>query len=233
MNQGLYEGVAAMHSAERQMEAITSNLANLGVKGFKRRGLATNSFDAVLQGRVQRQIGSRATVDHRQGTLVPSDGEYDLALAGRGFFAVETPEGEVYTRNGQFRIDDAGVLQTLEGYPVAWEGARGTVDPTGERVQVDAEGAVFQGETNVGQLRIVGFESLEALRQDRSGFYHATRGSLEVPHEAQVKQGVLEAANVNAVDEMVAMISAQRSFESATRLMQMIDQTYRRLTSMR
>lgn len=233
MSQGLYEGVAAMHAAERRMEAITSNLANLGVHGFKRRSLATNSFDAVLQGAVQRQIGTRTVVDHAQGTLVQSDGAYDLALAGRGFFAVETARGEAYTRNGQFRVDDAGVLQTLEGLPVAWEGARGTIDPTGDHVRVDPEGHVFQGEQPVGQLRVVDFDRPEALRQDRGGYYHAPRGVEQVPHGAAVRQGVLEAANVSAVDEMVAMIGAQRSFESATRLMQMIDQTYRRLTSLR
>ena len=69
--------------------------------------------------------------------------------------------------------------------------------------------------------------------QDRRGYYHAQGRAQEVPHRASVRQGLLETANVNAVDEMVAMISAQRSFEFATRLMQMIDQTYRRLNSLR
>lgn len=222
-----------MRSAERRMEAIASNLANMGVNGFKRRSMATNAFDAVLRGQVQRQIGTRTVVDHSQGTLVQSDGPFDLALTGAGFFAVETRSGEAYTRNGQFRVDDAGVLQTLEGYPVAWEGSRGTIDPTGLPVLIDPEGRVMQGEDQLGQLRIVDFEDASALSQDRSGYYHAHGRALEAPHRAVVRQGLLESANVNAVDEMVAMISAQRSFESATRLMQMIDQTYRRLNSLR
>jgi len=233
MSQGLYEGVAAMRTAERRMDAITSNLANLGVNGFKRRSVATNSFDAVLRGRVERQLGTRTVVDHSQGTLVQSDGEYDLALAGAGFFAVETERGEAYTRNGQFHVDDAGVLQTVEGYPVAWQGTRGTLQPTGAEVQVDPEGNVSQGGQTVGQLRLANFARASDLYQDRSGYYRAPRGAEEIPHEAAVRQGMLESANVNAVDEMVSMISAQRSFESATRLMQMIDQTYRRLTSPR
>lgn len=233
MGQGLYEGVAAMHTAERRMEAIASNLANMGVHGFKRRSLATNGFDVVLRGQVQRQVGTRTVVDHGQGTLVQGDGQFDLALAGTGFFAVETESGEAYTRNGQFRVDDSGVLQTLEGYPVAWQGARGTIDPTGLPVLVDPEGRVAQGEKQLGQLRIADFEDANALSQDRRGFYHAPARAREVPHRGSVRQGLLEAANVNAVDEMVAMISAQRAFEAATRLMQMIDQTYRRLNSSR
>jgi flagellar basal-body rod protein FlgG len=125
------------------------------------------------------------------------------------------------------------VLQTLEGYPVAWQGGRGTIDPTGLSVLVDPEGRVMQGEQELGQLRIVDFEDKSALSQDRRGFYHASARAREVPHRSSVRQGLLEAANVNAVDEMVAMISAQRAFESATRMMQMIDQTYRRLNSLR
>jgi flagellar basal body rod protein FlgG len=233
MSQGLYDGLAAMNSAERRMDAITSNLANLGVNGFKRRSVATNSFDAVLRGRVERQVGTRTVVDHSQGTLVQSDGQFDLGLAGAGFFAAETERGEAYTRNGQFHVDDAGVLQTNEGYPVAWQGGRGTLDPTGAEVLIDPEGHVMQGGQSVGQLRLVNFARPSELYQDRSGYYRAPRGAVEIPHEASVRQGVLESPNVNAIDEMVSMISAQRAFESATRLMQMIDQTYRRLTSPR
>ena len=233
MNQGLYEGVSAMDSAQRRMEAITSNLANLGVNGFKRRSVATNSFDTILQGQVRRQIGTRTVVDHSQGTLVPSDRAYDLALAGEGFFAVETPKGEAYTRNGQFQIDDSGVLQTLEGFPVAWEGGRGSIDPTGPDLVVDPEGYVSQGPEQLGQVKVVNFDDRARLHQDRSGYYFAPEGVERSAHTALVRQGVVEAANVNAVDEMVSMISAQRSFESATRLMQMIDQTYRRLTQLR
>jgi flagellar basal-body rod protein FlgG len=233
VSQGLYESVAAMHSAGRRMEAITSNLANLGVHGFKRRSMATNAFDAVLRGQVQRQLGVRTVVDHSQGSLVQSEGPYDLALSGPGFFAVETRQGEAYTRNGQFRVDDSGVLQTLEGYPVAWRGPRGTLDPTGAEVLIDPEGNVLQGDEAIGQLRITSFERAETLEQDRRGFYHATGAAREVPHGAVVRQGMLEAANANAVDEMVSMINAQRAYESATRLMQMIDQTYRRLNSIR
>ena len=135
----------------------------------------------MLRGQVQRQVGTRTRSTTRQGTLVQSDGQFDLALAGPGFFAVETEGGEAYTRNGQFRIDDSGVLQTLEGYPVAWQGARGTIDPTGLAVLVDPEGRVMQGPDALGQLRIVDFEDAGALSQDRRGFYHAQAARSEVP----------------------------------------------------
>jgi flagellar basal-body rod protein FlgF len=231
VNRGLYSGVAAMNAAERRMDAITANLANLSATGYKRMGSATESFDAVLQGRVQRQVATRTTLDFSQGVLRPTGGTYDLALAGRGFFAVETPSGEAYTRNGQFHIDGAGVLVSFEGYPVAWDGGRGAIDPQAVEPTVDPEGQIWQGERRVGRLKIADFEDRSRLELDRRGYLHAPADLVAKPHEAEVRQGHLERANVSAVDEMVALIAVQRSFEAASRLMTAIDQSYRRLTA--
>jgi len=231
MNKGLYEGVAAMSTAEQRLDSIVANLANLNVNGFKRHGASTESFDTVLRGATRRQVATRTSIDFQQGTLRSTGNTYDLALAGEGFFVVETPEGEAYTRDGQLRIDEAGVLQTHAGYPVAWDGPRGTIDPLGEPVLFDAGGTVWQGETDVGKLKLVNFLARDELKPSRSGLFRGTAALREATHTAEVKQGFLERANVNAVDEMVGMISAQRSFESAARLLSMIDQTYRRLTS--
>lgn len=231
MSKGLYDGVAAMASAEKRLESIVSNLANLNVNGFKRRGSSTESFDAVLRGVSRRQVTTRTSVDFQQGTLRPTGNAYDLALAGQGFFVVETPEGEALTRDGQFRIDDKGVLQTHAGHAVAWKGARGQIDPLGEPVRFDSGAVVWQGPTKIGQLELVNFEDHEALRAGGNGLFRARDGQATAAYTAKLRQGFLERANVNAVDEMVGMISAQRSFESAARLMSMIDQTYRRLTS--
>lgn len=233
MNTGLYDGVAAMASAEKRLESIVSNLANLNVNGFKRHGASTRSFDAVLRGQTTRQVATKTTIDFQQGTLRPSGNTYDLALAGKGFFVVETPDGEAFTRDGQFRIDDEGVLQTHQGFPVAWEGARGTIDPLGEPVLFDAGGEVWQGASNIGRLRLTDFQTVENLKPSKAGVFRSSPGQPVVTHTAQVRQGFLERANVNAVDEMVGMISAQRSFESATKMLSMIDQTYRRLMSSR
>lgn len=231
MNKGLYDGVAAMASAEKRLESIVSNLANLNVNGFKRHGSSTESFDAVLRGVSRRQVTTRTSIDFQQGTLRPTGNDYDLALAGQGFFSIETPEGEKYTRDGQFRVDEQGVLQTHSGSPVAWAGARGTIDPLGESVRFDKGGVVWQGSANVGRIKLTNFENTEGLTHAGTGLFHRPDSLNIATHTAEVRQGYLERANVNAVDEMVGMISAQRSFESASRLLSMIDQTYRRLTT--
>ncbi len=230
---GLYEAVQAMSAAERRLDAVTGNLANLGVDGYKRRSPATQSFETMLRGKLVRQIETRSIVDHGQGPLEQTGNAYDLALSGAGFFTVETPTGEAYTRNGKFHLNGEGVLQTLDGLAVAWEGPRGTIDPLKEAPTIDPEGLVLQGDTQVGRLKFVDFVRRDRMTQDASGYYHADPGQRETTHEAVMRQGFLERSNVSAIDEMVSMISVQRSFESSTRMMNMIDQTYRRLMAAR
>jgi len=231
MNRGLYTGVQAMSAAERRLESIATNLANVSVHGYKRRGTTTQSFDSLLRGRLQRQVGTRTRVDHGQGALDATGETYDLALFGSGFFTVETPRGEAYTRGGRFHVDAAGLLQTQDGYPVAWEGPRGTIDPQGPEVRVDPEGQVWQDEAQVGRLRLVDFADPARLEPDRRGYLHAPADLAPAAREGEVRQGHLERSNVSAVDEMVALIATQRSYESAARLMSSIEQGYRRLTA--
>lgn len=233
MNRGLYNGVAAMSSAERGLDAVASNLANLGVNGYKRRAAATQSFDTMLRGKLERQVGTRTSVDFAQGTLRNTENAYDLALSGRGFFAVETPRGEAYTRNGQFHIDGEGRLQSVEGYSVAWDGGRATVDTEGPEIIVDQEGAVWQGTDKLGNLKLVNFADPSQLEVQGSGYFTAPGGARRAAREGDVVQKSLETANVSAIDEMVELIALQRNYESSARLMSNIEQTYKRLTAQR
>jgi len=231
MNRGLYSGVQAMAASERRLEAIATNLANVSVHGYKRRGTSTQSFDAALQGRLERQVTTRTRIDFSQGMLEETGEPFDLALFGAGFFALETPHGEAYTRGGRFHIDAAGLLQTQDGFPIAWEGGRGAIDPQGTEVRVDPDGQVWQGQAQVGRLRLVDFADPARLQPDRMGYLHAPADLAPRAREAEVRQGHLERSNVSALDEMVALIATQRSHESAARLMSSIEQGYRRLTA--
>ena len=198
MNVGIYAAVTAQTSAERELESISANLANLQTTGFKRQGTATESFDKVLRGRMNRQVQTRRTTDFTQGEFEPTGRHTDLALRGEGFFAVETPTGEAYTRNGRLMLDEAGVLQTFEGYPLAWEEGAAEIDPRGAELSVDAEGRVRQGEQTIGLLAIKNFANPAALSTDGIGYLRFEQGStVEAPANAEVFQGVVERANVD------------------------------------
>ena len=125
------------------------------------------------------------------------------------------------------------MLQTAEGYPVAWESSAGLVDPHGDVVQIDGSGVVRQGKNEVGRLRLVDFANDSALSSIGGGYFTAKEGASELPAEGVVHQGHLESSNVSSMDELVAMITVQRSFESANRLVQMINRTYERLLQQR
>jgi len=230
MNRGLYSAVAAQKSAQYELESITSNLANLNSVGHKRGLTSTQSFERVLGDTVDRGLRTQAHVDFGQGQLMYGKGATDLALSGSGFFVVETDEGEAYTRNGRFHFDANGVLQTIDGQAVAWDGPSAVIDPTGPPVVVAPTGTVTQGDQVIGDLLLKDFQEPQRLQPDRKGNFHATRNMEEIPPQAVVIQGALEGSNANAVDELIRLVVVQRRFEGATRMMSMIDQTYSRLT---
>ncbi len=230
MNVGLYRSAVAMASQQRRLDAVAANLANLGTVGFKRGVTAAHEVEVRRARGPVRGVTTRAEVDFAQGNLQRTGRELDLALYGSGFFAVESPEGEVYTRDGSFHMTEAGVLVTEEGFPVAWERVTGAVDPVGMPLVIDEEGNVRQGLQDIGRLRVVAFDDPHALGKDHRGFWAAPPGLKQVAHDTRVHQYALEDSNANGVEEMVAMIGIQRSFEVVARVLEAIDQTYERLT---
>ncbi|MBK7878637.1 MAG: flagellar hook basal-body protein [Planctomycetes bacterium] len=233
MDKGLYMGVAAMRSAEKRMEAITGNLANASATAFKRQGTVTRAFEVGTGDKKHVEIESKHATDWSQGLIERRDDPWSLALDGDGFFSVETPTGEAYTRNGTFHIDDKGELFTSEGFPVAWVGQRGRVQATGEAITVDGTGKVRQGSNEIGQLKLADFADRDQLTVDRQGYWHARPDLAPKEPTAVVHQKALERSNAQSIDELVGLIKVQRSFESAANVMKSIDQSYRRLNQAR
>jgi len=231
MNIGLYRGAAAMHANERRLETIASNLANLRVNGFKRSAVAQHA-PAGLEGNPQhRMVWTARHVDWSQGPLERTGVATDVALMGDGFLAVEGPEGELYTRDGQLQLNEAGVLVTQEGYAVAWDGARGQIDPTSQPMVIDLTGQVSQDGRRLGRLKLVDFGARDRLQAERRGYYSADPALNRIPATAEVHQYAVEGANVSPVDELVALIETQRAFQAGSQVVQLISQSYQRLAN--
>jgi flagellar basal body rod protein FlgG len=233
MNTGLFSGVSALRASESRLEAITSNLANVSTPAYKRRTSVTHAFVVAGADGRQRDFEARTRIDFSQGPLQRTGNPLDVALLGDGFFAVDGPQGEIYTRAGSFRLDAEGNLLTPESFPVSWETRGGALDPIGDTVRIDEAGTVFQGEVEVGQLKIVAFEAIDKLQPVHAGYYEAPANIRRTPADTEVHQYALEGANTSAVDELVSLITVQRAFESAANLLRTIDQSYRRLHSAR
>lgn len=205
---GIYSAASAMDSLARRQEMVSQNLANLNTTGYKRGVLASHSFDQALA-----LVETRGGIDTGQGDLVASERRLDLAIDGGGFFAVETPNGERYTRAGRFERGPEGSLVTSEGHRVLGEGGPLTL-PDGD-VSVAEDGRVFVAGAEIGKLELVDLNGGTPPAPEGNGLYRGTPGQTRA--EGRVRQGFLERSNADPVGEMVGMITIQRSFEAAGR----------------
>lgn len=234
MDAGLAHAAAAMRAGEKRLESIANNIANISTRGFKRETTFTHALKSTRANAANAtHVATRSSPDMSQGQLETTGNPFDLALDGDGWFAIESPEGRSYSRDGSFRLDDRGAIVTQAGLPVAWKGSRGTLRTAGDTVVVDSDGRVRQGETVVGQLDIVALDDSTNLRPVGEGRWRAGPNVRELPSKAFVRQGNVENSNVEAMDELVALITIQRSVESAATAMRTIEQSYRRLNQPR
>jgi flagellar basal-body rod protein FlgF len=182
-----------------------------------------------------------------QGSFKETTNPFDMALEGEGFFVVQTPYGERLTRNGSFHIGPEGLLVTKEGYPVL--GENGTIDAKLNNFIVDQEGRIFRNDefgddprrlvsmtendwddtVLVDRLRIVNVDESRYLQKQGSSLWATTWESGEAFNaegdgRALVRQGFLEASNVNAVKQMVRMIEVNRAYEANQKVIQSHDQ---------
>ena len=205
---------------ERKLEAVSNNLANVDTSGYKKDVV---SFDRTFKAQLNKDFG--------QGDLVETGNPFDLALAGEGFFKVETPDGIYYTRDGSFSLDNGGILVDMNGNPVMGQGGAIAIDPnetTAEGPEINEAGEIFLNGEVVGVLDVVTFadkDKLEKLGNSLLSYNGdpADEIAVELP-ELKVKQWTVEGSNVKAVDEMVKMIDYHRMFETFTKSMLTFDE---------
>ena len=261
MMRSLYTAATGMDAQQTKMDTIANNLANANTTGFKKsradfEDLLSETIRSPQEAGpnggaapapVQVGLGVKTAATTRsfsQGDFVQTGNPMDLAIEGTGFFRVTRPNGELgYTRAGNFRIDSEGRLVTQRGELLE---PRITVPPNATEVNVSPDGtftAKVPGETRpveLGQLELVSFVNPAGLEALGGNLYVETTASgaptLNRPGDngtGSLTQGFLESSNVKAVEEMVAMISTQRSYELNSKVIQTADQMLQRLTNVR
>jgi flagellar basal-body rod protein FlgF len=235
MQRGVYSGATAMASAQQALDIVANNLANAATVGFKRDGAAFD--DGLIRavaarggtGETLGSIGSGAVMkefytDFSPGSFDTTGNPLDLALPDSdAAFAVQTPGGVRYTRNGSFAVNSDRTLVDRDGRPVLDGQGQPIRLPGDGAVSVEPDGSVRQGDQTVGQVAV--FRG--TFRKVGNGLFSSTDAALtDAP---RVQAGVLEQSNVNAVQEMVAMIRLNRAFELAQRSIQSQDEGTQRL----
>ena len=220
---GLIESVESMLNQERRMEQSTNNLANVNTAGYKKENTAFSEmlFTAASGGqRVGKAI--KIITDHAQGSTETTGNPLDLAIAGDGYFKIQTAGGIRYTRAGEFTRDSQGQLTTPNGDPVL--GLGGPVMINGQNFQIQPNGEVFVDGQLANRLDVVTVDNKALLEKEGRNLYRLIGNGQEIAAEqATVKQGVVEKSNVNTVLEMTEMISLQRDYEAQQKLIRTID----------
>jgi flagellar basal-body rod protein FlgF len=266
---GLYTGASGMVAQMHRMDAISNNLANVDLNGYKRDTAVHKAFPELLLRRMNDEgvykfpfgsvdttpivgrLGTGTELNEvytvfSQGALKGTENPFDLALEGKGFLSVDTPEGERYTRNGAFVLNDDGYLVTKSGDFVL--GENGPVKVKKNNFVIDQDGVIYQNSSfsdderrlvsleenewenleRVDRLQIVNFQRTRYLQKMGNSYWRTTEESgaadiIPVGSRPKVRQGFLEGANVNPVTEMVQMIEVQRTYEANQKLIQSED----------
>jgi flagellar basal-body rod protein FlgG len=210
MSDAFFEAYSALEARMKIVDVITNNLANAQTAGFKR------DFGEILQSEQGYDVGTY--VDLSMGDLISTGNELDVAVDGNGFFVIQTPEGIRYTRTGSFALSSTGDLVTKDGMKVL--SSSGAPITVGEgQIAIHDGGAVLVDGNEVATLKIVSFDDASKLQKE--GLYrfswNGTQDEVDDVPEPRVKSGHLERSNVNAVDEMVHLMSAYREFEAVQR----------------
>jgi flagellar basal body rod protein FlgG len=214
-----------MRARLEDLDRLASDLANVGTSGYKTERAATvaaerPSFRAVLDSAVDVTTGG-TRLDFRPGTIGTTGRELDAAIEGAGFFAVNGPNGERYTRNGSFVRRADGVLTTGDGLPLIAAGS--TTQPPAQikvgtgAISISEDGTVKAGDVVAGRLKLVTFGSESDIERESGTRFRAKAGATPAASTARIVGGALEQSNVTLVDRMVALTEVQRSFEALQR----------------
>lgn len=227
MIQGLYTSASGMVAHQARIDILANNLANVDTPGFKA-DLITIDQSATPASLVSTNAVPMTTVEIGRpgmnlasGPLRTTGNPFDLAIIGPGLFVIHTPQGERFTRAGNFIRDGEGFLATSDGFRVL--GSDGPVQVPVEGLLLDANGRVNGGVS----LRIVGGETLEGLVKAGANLFAPAEGVAPPSEaaEATVVQGHLEGSNVNVVMSMVEILATMRTYEAYQRTIQALDQT--------
>jgi flagellar basal-body rod protein FlgG len=235
MLQSLYAAASGMEAQQNQFNAIANDMANIDTPGYQatRMGfedlLYSSAGSSSGSPNIATGAGSASTIVGRsqsQGAIQNTGRSLDVAIQGPGFLQVRRDDGSIgLTRNGALQVNAQGEITNQEGNPLvpALKLPKGT-DPS--HIKIEPNGQVISGTRTIGKISLVNVPAPDQLQADGNSMFSVTAGSgaTRAATGSSLQQGALEGSNVDISQDMSAMITAQRSYEMASKAVQYQDQ---------
>ncbi len=221
-----YVALSRQNALWKQMEVVANNMANLNTTGFKAEEVWVGEADVKTKsdttpfGRSVAYVHNLGTVrDPKEGPMSKTGAPLDVAIHGNGYFALDTPSGQHFTRAGHFRLDENGMIVSSEGYPVVQANNQPIiVAPNEAQINIADDGTVSTENGQIGKMKVVSFANEQDLKKAGDGTYitTATANTVDRP---QLSQGMLEDSNVEAISQMTQMMTVMRNYQSVQNIL--------------
>lgn len=216
MDNAIYAALTRQSGLMQEMRVVANNIANVNTTGFRREGIIfAEHMEKVGPERdtLSMAYARGRLIDLRQGVLTQTNGTYDLAIEGDGFFMVETPDGNHLTRAGSFQTSHEGELMNADGFRLLDEGQAPIIVPDGaSNVSIAADGTLSANGQPFGRIGVFVAPEGEVVNH-KAGTTFTVNGDPEALETPKIRQGFLEESNVDPVFEITRMIEVQRNYE--------------------
>lgn len=245
MIRGFYTSVSGLITLQNEQDVITNNIANVNNTGYKKRELTKQSFEDVMISNRQKLLGDKyvrndignlnlgvkvrdVETTFTQGSFKSTDNITDFAIDGRGFFVAQNGNKEVYTRDGNFKVNQQGYLITSDGCEVLGvnntTGAREPIYVGDMKFSLDGENNIdIEGTGATHKLLTADFNNYNNLKP--MGDNYITLDSPVYNAKVNVAQNTLESSNVDPSTELVKLMEVKRQFETNQKFVKMQDET--------
>jgi flagellar basal-body rod protein FlgF len=216
MENAIYIGLSRQTALRRELSLVANNIANVNTTSFKRE-LGIYAVAPTTTGSREKLdfvIDHGSSISFEPGGFKVTENDFDIAINGPGFFAVDDGDGVMYTRNGSLSLSPDNQLITRQGDAVLDEDGGPIIIPQdGRKMQISNDGTISLNGEVAGKIKLFEFENTQSLKKKGNSKFE-TDQEPKTAESSQILQGSLETANVTAVKELVRMVDIQRSYDS-------------------
>lgn len=220
----------------RQLDIVANNIANMNTTGFKGEQMMfiqhlvkSPGGQSLLGPKLAFTRDIATMLDTSDGPMEKTGNSLDLGINGEGYFVIQTENGERYTRNGRFQLDDGGQLVNQNGDPLLSTGNQPIfLSPEDTEISISRDGTVSTNNGDLGRIRLVGFENLQKLKRAADGLFNSDERPKDI-ESPEINQGMLEGSNVKPIFEMAKMITIHRSYDSIRSFIKREDERMRNM----